>query len=174
MKEKFSFKNNDWAQKPNPREKIIFALVLLVLVFNFFKAFWLPTRNTIKTLKTQIEAMEVEKEEMGRFTQVQTGISTSKSSRTLPALEKIDDAVQHLSQPNLLRGLTLVDSKFTKPTTGGGIVQQQAELILRGSFQAVARYIEATESLSTPLFIETFSIGVTDDNFRGVLLTLKG
>ncbi len=151
----------DLGQKPNKRERLIFGLALAVFFIGFVKSCWMPSRRAVSEVKNQIRVMEEEAMPPPSPRLRQTGVAP-RSTQHAGSLKEMEAALERLSQPQVLKGVLLLKSRFSEEERQGGWIRRRAELELLGTFQAVGRYISDLESFTSPFWIETFSMKTSD------------
>ena len=180
---KFKWSAVDLRQKPNQREKIIFAAALLIFSFGFLKSCWAPSRQSIAAVKDQLKNMETQKEELAKMTNLPEALQKTnaaapnllqKSPSGVGSMKDVENALHSLSQPMMLKGVELTGIKFTDLVREGPLARQKVELELAGSFTNVGRYVDSIESLATPFIIEEFSMMVKDEKSSRVATEIKG
>lgn len=170
----------DWRQKPNSRERIMFFAALAACCLGFFRACWSPSAETISDIQEQMKKIEQEKKVAVQLGGVSAPSSTTPSPiktgvlAGVGSLAEVQQAIDSIAQPLLLKGVHLMDIKVDELEREGNVVCQKVELKLSGSFYAVAEYLEAAETLPAPLVIEDFSIATNDDKSGRVTTTIKG
>lgn len=171
----------DWQQKPNKRERTMFLVALVVFLFGFMKACWLPSRQAIDELH---DAMNKAEQEKRVATQLRTTPAASTAPTAAPTsnmpklaagtIKDVEGAVQAISEPLLLNGVVITGFKQTELQREGNFVRQQVELNLQGNFFMIGGYLEALEKLPAPLVIEDFSMSLGDDKSSKITVALKG
>lgn len=165
---KIDWKAIDLNQKPNQRERIIFALSLLIFFGVFVRSCWLPSRKVISEVKTQLSLIEKEKRMRAELKGVLLPLARPSSLVPLPSglvgsVKEMEAALGRLSEPQVLKGVRILKSRFSEVEREGNLVRRGVELELLGSFQGLGRYLHTLESMKAPLWIEAFSIKAGSD-----------
>lgn len=168
----FKLPEINWTQKPNRREKAVFALALLIFFGVFLRSCWVPSRRAIRTIQEQMAPLESEQAVLAKAANLkplvtaQTGevfdILGEDKGHFMGSLKNVEQILKQLSDSSLLRGLALKKSTFSEIEREGPLAKRGVELELVGSLSSLGRYIEALESLPAPLLIESFSIVPSD------------
>lgn len=169
----FSWKAIDLNQKPNQRERIIFALALLFFLVTFVRSCWVPSHRAISEVKNQLRLMEAERGTLAQVSQLKTVIKKTKGEDiplplTKPmafvgSVKEMEATLGRLSEPRILKGVRLLKSRFAEMEREGNLLRRRIELELVGGFQGLGRYLNALESMPAPLWIEAFSIKTGGD-----------
>lgn len=169
----------DLQQKPNQREKIIFAVALVIFFGSFIKSCWIPSRRAISDTQNQLYLMEEEKGKLEKLSQLKVVLKETKGRKiSLPmgeqttlvgSLREVEEALGTLSAPQILKGVRLLKSRFSKEERQGGWVRRRVELELVGSFQGLGRYLNTLESWPAPLWIESFSMKTSGDKLSATV-----
>lgn len=170
----------DWRQKPNSRERIMFFAAMAACCLGFFRACWSPSAEKMTTIRAELEKVKQEKVVATQLGAALAPSATPSSPGTPVALTSVgsltdvQQAIDTIAQPLMLKGVQLVDVKVEELQREGNLVREKVELKLVGSFYAVAEYLELAENLPAPLVIEDFSIASKDDRSGKVTTTIKG
>lgn len=169
----------DLSQRPNQREKLIFAATLVIFTFGFFKACWVPSRTAIREVERQIQYMEdqvVSLRQDSTATQM-ASLPPDLTRGEMSLVGRIEDVrfvAENLTKPLLLKGLRVVESKFSEIEKDGSLVRQPVILRLEGSFQKVGSYLHAVEILSPPLVIDRLDLEATPEKVDQVKVFIQG
>jgi hypothetical protein len=169
----------DWRQQPNSRERIMFFAALVGCCLAFFRACWSPGHDSIVEIQERIDKVQQEQKVAAQLgaSKVPSATPTPVMRGVLENVGSIKDAqmaIDTIAQPLLLKGVSLTSMRASEIEREGRVVRQKVDLILVGSFYAVAEYLEAAEKLPSPLVIEDFSIATKDDRSGRVTATIKG
>jgi len=177
----FKLPEVDWTQKPNRREKIIFAVALLIFFSAFVKSCWIPSHSAIGIIQEQMASLEVQKNALAQAANLKPLVTASsgkefdileeKKGHLMGSLKDMEQILKQLSDSTLLRGLVIKKSTFSEIEREGEMAKRGVELEVEGSLSSIGHYIEALESLPAPLLIESFSIIPSDDR---LLAQIKG
>lgn len=169
----------DLRQRPNQREKLIFVMTLVIFTFGFFKACWVPSRTAIGEVERQIQHMQ---EQLVSLSQDSTvvqmanlppGLTRSEMS-LVGSVEDVRSVAENLTKPLLLKGLRVVESRFSEIEKDGSLVRQPVILRLEGSFQKVGNYLHAVEILNPPLVIDSVDLETIPEKVDQVKVFIQG
>lgn len=161
----------DWKQEASIRERLLFGLILVMVLFGFFRFFWSPKRSQIHqgrqqlaTLKMQIETLQKLMETEAKRTQ---GLAPAPGKEGEPAearwlayaTGKPDILVEELTQylmPQSLGGMELVKLGFPERQFREGFTVVPMEVDLKGKFASFVSWLKKIETL--PRLVEVGTI----------------
>jgi hypothetical protein len=166
-------------QRPNQREKLIFLMTLVIFTFGFFKACWIPSRMAIDEIDRQIQYMQ---EQVVTMSQDSTVVQianlppdlTRVEMSLVGSLEDVRSVAENLTSPLLLKGLRVVESRFSEIEKDGSLVRQPVILRLEGGFQKAGSYLHAVEMLNPPLIVDSISLEAVPEKVDQVKVFIQG
>ncbi len=180
--------NVDWQQLPNRREKVIFALAMVIFMFVFIKSCWGPSGDAISLLKKEIkesggernsvEAVIKNKDGKPGAGSVWQGTMKQRLYYTELAKKMADDPdlimMNEFSNPALARDVKITKIDMPDQKVESGVTKQAWTVYIRCSFISVGEYLSRLESLPMLLIIDNMDVQTTGDAFGGVKAEVKG
>lgn len=164
--------------EPSSREKVIFGIVVLLVVFAFFRSCWSPSIKAIKLSKQELTTVLTEKATV----EAALAEADRKVKETLPAdakaPPKLDEWAKQVSaapdvfimseftSPLLVKDIDVKAVDFLETKRDGGIVQQPFHLLVNGSFVATSDYLKRIYDLPMLLVVDSVNLKL-DNNAKG-------
>lgn len=169
----------DLMQRPNKREKLIFVMTVVIFLFGFFKACWIPSRTAMSEIERQIQYMQDQAASLSQDSSVVHMANlppdlTGNEMTLVGSVEDVGNVAQNLTKPILLKGLRVVESRFPEVERDAPLLRQPVILRLEGSFQKVSRYLRAVEMFSPPLIIDSMSLEAIPEKLDLVRVFMQG
>ncbi|MBI2091582.1 MAG: hypothetical protein HYT75_01115 [Deltaproteobacteria bacterium] len=178
----------DWQQRPNRREKIIFACSVLIFFAVFLKSCWYPSNKAIGVAKSELKGIIEEKIALERNAgllqdtdakgKLWTGTPDERVAYIKMA-QRVSESpnvvlMKEFSNPALLRDVKLSNIDFPDQKNESGMIKQQWKINVNGAFVSVGKYIERLEGLPMLLFIDNITFNSANDPFGRVNAEVEG
>lgn len=169
------FSKIDWKEEASKREKLYFALLLVMVVFMFARVFWIPKAQAIREEKARIKGVKTQIVELKRFIDEKLKekiMGERAAERPLGVggqLEKLlgksrdkaiaaSSLVDALTIPSSRRGLNLISMNFGKEVGKNGFYILPMELTVEGSFRSLYKYIGQVELFPQLVTVDNIDI----------------
>lgn len=166
------FSKIDLKKKLNNREKIIFALALAIFCFGFVKSCVVASSQAISEAQKKSEALEQERQQL-LLQPKEVDREDDKNSK-LGSYQDLKNASNAIMQPIHLKGVTILNGKFSAPEEEGSLAYRNVMLTLVGGYRAMLQYIEYLEHMSPAVIINNFSIKGDGSNIDLVVANING
>lgn len=161
----------DLNQIAKSREQVLFALVLVVLIFFLFKMLYTPQTDKMRRFQGQLTALRIEKEALIRFSEATPVLERSSTlsrkrgtkvrillNDIKPMSSDITELLAQLTDADFRGSITVKDMNYQSPTKENGYVKTDFTMHLLGDFLSFLQYLERLEQFPALFNIESVGI----------------
>ena len=173
---KAGFLNVDWKAEPNFREKVLFAIVPLLLIVPFIRTLWLPVEGAINKTKADVEMITAQADTIKKMLDVTTKEAQSAAAsipvdtktagraerilryQTMDRNQEVANVVSTLSSRELARRITIKNVAVGKEAPFENYSAVPVDIMLEGGYSAIEDYLRSIEQLERPALLRGMSI----------------
>jgi len=176
----FNIGQIDLKQEAGPREKIYFAVILILIVVSFARWFYLPKLKDIKMLQVEIKNNSMQIDTLKQFTQLKipepekavenhklkTGTKFEKAveaSMQSPQ-QVVADVIKMMTSSNILNGISLTGVSFASEVNKGTYGTIPAALDFEGKYSGLLSYLEHVEKFGKLLTVDNVEVNSKPDS----------
>jgi Tfp pilus assembly protein PilO len=174
----------DLKQEAGSREKIYFAVILLLIVVSFARWLYLPKMKEIKTTQVQIKSQKLQVDTLSQFaklklpevqapqeiTEVKSGTKFDKAvaeSMRSPQ-QVVAEIVRMLTASNMLNNITLKGMQFGSEVNKGIYSQVPVSIDLEGRYSGILAYLNRMEQFGKLVVADNVDVVTKDGNLSAV------
>lgn len=182
----FNIGDFDLRKPVAPREKKLFALVMLGSILFFYRSCWAPTQKAIEITKSNMVVLSAQLDGLKELAnipvekrQIQAPIEPQKTGVLARArlfkASKTSEAMAYFFDPLILQGVKITEFNFLELETDKGWIKQKIELTAQGSFMRVGAYLKSLENFPLIFAIENLVLKPLVENKPGqIVASIKG
>ena len=176
----FNFSQIDLKQEAETREKIYFAVILLLIVIAFSRWFYLPKIQEIKMIQVEANNANLQIGTLKQFAQLKlpapdvqspelTFTSGTKFEQAIEASKKsqqqvIADIIKKLTSTEVLGSVSLAGMNLGSEVNKGNYGTIPAAIDLDGKYSAILSYMEHVEKFGKLITIDNLELSLNNNS----------
>lgn len=170
----------DLKQEAGPREKIYFAVILLLIVVSFTRWFYIPKLKDTKMLQVDIKNNLLQVDTLKKFAQLKIPEpekqNENRKLRTGTKFEKaveasmqspqqvVADVIKMMTSSNVLNGISLTGVSFASEVNKGTYGTIPTAIDLEGKYSGLLGYLEHVEKFGKLLTVDNVEVNSKPDS----------
>lgn len=175
-----NFSQIDLKQEGSGRERVYFALILVLIVVMFARWFYVPKLTQMKTVKVEIRNSLLQIGTLKQFAQLKLPeVAAPLAQRSISAGTRFEKAVEEhmrsqqqvvaeiikaLSTANALKGVTMNGINLGAEVNKGAYGAVPLTIDLEGKYSGVTSYLSSIERLGKLITIDNIELKVKDSS----------
>lgn len=172
---KAGFFNVDWKSEPALREKVLFAIIPLLLLIPCIRVLWLPVEGAInksnadlKMIVTQSETIKKVLDMTSREAEATASVPENNKTggrgvrilnrQTVDKNQEVAGIVSALSSRELTSNIEVKNILVGKETPFPNYSVIPVDVLLEGGYASVERYLKAVEEIERPFLVRGIGI----------------
>lgn len=173
----FNFSQIDLKQEAGGREKIYFAVILLLIVVSFARWFYVPKMKQIKMMQIEIKNNVMQVDTLKQFAQLKIPEPAAKKQEAVKSgtrFEKavaasmksqqqvVADIVKMLTANKVLSGVSLTGMSFAAEVNKGAYSAIPVGIELMGKYSDILNYLGQVEKFGKLVTVDNVELSVSD------------
>lgn len=168
----------DWNKPASTREKVLFALILLLATILFLRGLYVEKLLEARQVQVQLKVLQAEASVLRQFLERTPTITPTPASRTSDdiKIQVLDETLEspfrdlptllpRLTDRRFLEGIRIISLSFQPATSEGGYTRVDFTMEAAGSFGEVVSFLERLEEL--PALFHVRDLVVSTEPGRG-------
>ncbi len=173
---KSSFLNIDWKSEPILREKVLFAVIPLLLLVPALRGLWLPVEGAINKTRADLKMIKAQSATITKMLDV-TSREAQAAAQSIPEDAKsagravrilsrqtgdrnqeVANAVSTLSSREIASRVQVKNIAVGKEVFFPTYAAVPVDVILEGGYASIERYLKTVEDIERPFLVRGLSI----------------
>lgn len=173
---KQGFLNIDWKAEPTFREKMLFAIVPLLLIVPCVRTLWLPVEGAMNKTRADVQMIDAQADTIKKMLDITTReaqaaaeaipVDTRTAGRAERILsrqsadrnQEVANVVSTLSARELTQNIGIKNVAVGKETPFENYAAVPVDIMLEGGYSAIEKYLRSIEDLERPILLKGLSV----------------